>query len=314
MTPLPTVTLLGIDCVDIDRLILAAELCCKDFTFAKVKLLTSLPSDHPNIVKIDPITSVEAYSKFMVSKLDAYVDTPHVLIFQHDGFILNPGAWTDEFLKWDYIGAPWLGAQWLVDRFAFPKELTGTHVVGNGGFSMRSKKFVETCARLNRAGAFTKYQPEDIMLTVWERPLLEKEGIRIAPYEVAKQFSYEDESCDEYPGPYTWQGQFGFHGLRYTDISNWLKDHPEYRVDRKKGEMRKEVKGICPICKNQYSEQDKKVTYHVMYVPEITSDSCRGCNYAEYLIRHPEEVSAYPMEHRKEIVKAWTIKNRPLIL
>lgn len=209
----------------------------KDFQFAGVKLLTSLPSNHPNIVKIDPITTIEAYSKFMVAELDKYVDTPHVLIIQHDGFILNPGAWTDEFLKWDYIGAPWLGAQWLVDRFDVPKELIGTHIVGNGGFSLRSKKFTETCARLDRQGAFTRYQPEDIMLTVWERARLEREGIRIAPYEVAKQFSYEDDSVGEPNGDNRWNGQFGFHGFKWTDISNWLKDHPEYRVDMKEGKM-----------------------------------------------------------------------------
>lgn len=235
--PLPTVTLLGIDCVDIDRLILAAGECMKEFQFAEVKLLTSLSSDHPNIVKIDPITSVEAYSKFMVSELNRYVDTPHVLIFQYDGFILNPSAWTDEFLKWDYIGAPWLGAQWLVDRFEMPPELIGTRVVGNGGFSLRSKKFLETCERLDRAGAFRRYHPEDIMLTVWERPLLEKEGIRIAPYEVAKQFSYEDDSVGDPKGNKSWNGQFGFHGLKWTDICNWLKDHPEYRVDMKEGRI-----------------------------------------------------------------------------
>jgi hypothetical protein len=233
MLPLPTVTLLGIDCVDIDRLIFAANECTKHFQFAEVKLLTSLPSDHPNIVKIDPITTIEAYSKFMVAELYKYVDTPHVLIFQHDGFILNPEAWTDEFLKWDYIGAPWLGAEWLVKRFDMPKELIGTQVVGNGGFSLRSKKFVDTTARLDREGAFAKYHPEDIMLTVWERSRLEKEGIRIAPYEVAKQFSYEDDSTENNK----WNGQFGFHGLKWTDISNWLKDHPEYRVDMKEGKI-----------------------------------------------------------------------------
>ena len=36
MTLLPTITLVGIDCVDIDRLILAAEICMKDFQFAGV--------------------------------------------------------------------------------------------------------------------------------------------------------------------------------------------------------------------------------------------------------------------------------------
>lgn len=235
MKRLETVTLLGVDCVDIDRLILAADICQKDFEFAEVKLLTSLPSTHPNVVKIDPITSVEAYSKFMVSELNSYVDTPHVLIFQYDGFILNPTAWTDEFLKWDYIGAPWLGSQNFVDKYEFPEKLVGTYVVGNGGFSLRTKNFLQTCERLDRAGAFDRYQPEDIMLTVWKRPLLESEGIKIAPYEVAKKFSFEDD----WSGNNTWDGQFGFHGLKWTDISNWTKSHPEYVQDMQAGTLKK---------------------------------------------------------------------------
>ena len=101
MKHLETVTLLGIDCVDLDRLILAAELCTKDISFAKVKLLTSVPSDRPDVVRIETIKSVEEYSRFDVEKLNQLVDTPHVIIFQHDGFILKPGAWNDEFLNYD---------------------------------------------------------------------------------------------------------------------------------------------------------------------------------------------------------------------
>lgn len=70
---------------------------------------------------------------------------------------------------------------------------------------------------------------------------------------------------------------------------------------------------ICPICKNQYSKEDGKVIYHVSYKPEVITFTCKGCNYAEYLIRHPEIDTDYFMNHRKEIVKNWTLKNRPLI-
>lgn len=72
-------------------------------------------------------------------------------------------------------------------------------------------------------------------------------------------------------------------------------------------------KEICPICGNQYKEESQKDEYHVSYKPEVTTDACLGCNYAEYLIRHPEVKPPYDMEKRKEIVKQWTLKNRPLI-
>lgn len=49
----------------------------------------------------------------MVKLLDSYIETPHVLVVQYDGFILNPDAWTDEFLEYDYVGAPW----WYEDEW-----------------------------------------------------------------------------------------------------------------------------------------------------------------------------------------------------
>ncbi len=118
---LKTVTLLGIDCVDVKRLRLAMEICQSDFEFADVKILTSLKTNKSdNIINIDPLNSLAEYSRFVIWELDKFVDTPHVLIVQHDGFILNPRAWTDEFLNYDYIGAPWLVADWSVNNFDFP--------------------------------------------------------------------------------------------------------------------------------------------------------------------------------------------------
>jgi len=231
---LGTVTLLGIDCVDIERLILVSEICQQNFDFAGVKLLTSIESSNKNVISIKPITSTEGYSRFIINELNKYVDTDHVLIIQYDGFILNSDAWSDEFLKYDYIGAPWLVADWSVKNFAFPKELVGKLVVGNGGFSLRSKKFLITCARLSKDNVFKKYHPEDTALCVWNRELMENNGISFAPVEIAKQFSFESEN-DEHN---RWNGQFGFHGFQWTDITNWSNKHPEYEIDIKQNTIR----------------------------------------------------------------------------
>lgn len=222
--PLPTVTLLGIDCIDINRLIQAANICMKDFDFGEVKLLSSLPSDN-NVVAIDPITSVEEYSEFIIRKLNSYVDTDFVLIIQYDGFILNPKASTGEFLKYDYIGAPWHVGSWETDHFS--DDLQGKFVVGNGGFSLRSKKLLGISAQLAHDGKITKFHPEDVALCVWYRELLEKEGIAFAPVELAKCFSLEGNDIDGIE----WTDQFGFHGLKWTDISLWLQAHPEYQIE-----------------------------------------------------------------------------------
>lgn len=225
---LDTVTLLGVDCLDITRLKLVVDICQERFTFGAVKLLTSL--DKPNVsntVLIPVITSIEAYSEFIIKDLDAYVDTPHVLLVQYDGFILNPRAWTNEFLQYDYIGAPWLADQISVEKYNFPKELLGKYIVGNGGFSLRSKKFLSLCAKLAKSGTFETHHPEDTVLCVEHRALLEEKGIKFAPVELAKKFSYEGENDVNK----SWGGQFGFHGLRWTDISKWLKLRPDIEVD-----------------------------------------------------------------------------------
>ncbi len=222
---LKSVTLLGVDCVNIDRLILAADICQNEFEFADVKLLSSLPSADPRVVPIKKIPSTKAYSKFAIAELDSYVDTPHVLVIQYDGFILNPSAWSDEYLKYDYIGAPWLVQDWSVRDFGFPPGLLRSLVVGNGGFSLRSKKFTALSAELVKLRSFKQYHPEDVVLCVHNRQLLESRGIQFAPVPLARQFSFEAESKDND----IWDNQFGFHGLSWTDISKWLDAHPEFK-------------------------------------------------------------------------------------
>ena len=39
--------------------------------------------------------------------LKEYINSEHVLVIQDDGHIVNPDIWDDNFLDYDYIGAPW---------------------------------------------------------------------------------------------------------------------------------------------------------------------------------------------------------------
>lgn len=218
MRKLDTVTLFGLDCIDIDRLILAAEICKKDFEFAEVKLLSSIPSAHPDVVQVEPVNSVRAYSEFMLKRVADYTTTDHVLVIQHDGFILNPEAWTDDFLKYDYIGAPWL--------------INDTLVVGNGGFSLRSRRLFELTKSDSKIQLGDTQQDQDAENEDWVlcstyRSHLEEKGIVFAPIELAHRFSLEQNEV--YGG--VWSGEFGFHGLRWTDIRPWLKEHPEYSIE-----------------------------------------------------------------------------------
>jgi hypothetical protein len=215
------VTLLGIDCVNVERLAEAMNVSQKDIEFGAVKLLTSLPADDKRKIEIPHIGSIEEFSRFCIEDLYKYVDTDYVLLVQYDGFVLNAESWTDEFLKYDYIGAPWLVANWSIRDFNFPPETLGTFIVGNGGFCLRSKKFLETSARLSKQGKIPKINPEDVAMCVWYRDEFEKESIKFAPPELASLFSVE--------GPDNkYKKQFGFHGFSWSGIQVWIDEHQKY--------------------------------------------------------------------------------------
>lgn len=189
---LKNVTLLGVDCINIERLIVAAEICQKKIQFGAVKLLSHLSYKNYNIAKIPKIECIEDYSRFMVKELSKYVDTDYVLIFQHDGFILNPNGWKSEFLNFDYVGSCW----WYDDKYN----------VGNGGFSLRSKRLIDMLAADN---CIFEYHPEDYIICRTYGEYLKGQGIKFAPESVANEFSIENKK---------WANEFGFH---QADITDW---------------------------------------------------------------------------------------------
>lgn len=216
---LPNVTLLGIDCVNVERLIEAMNVSQENIEFGSVKLLTSLESEDSRKIKIPHISSVEEYSLFCIKELHKYVETDFVILIQYDGFVINSNAWTNDFLKYDYIGAPWLVGSWLSNHF--PEELNGKLVVGNGGFSLRSKKFLETSNRLYELGKIPKVQPEDVAVCIWYRNEFENEGIQFAPVEIAKKFSIEGEEE-------LYENQFGSHGFWCKNLNDWFTSKEKY--------------------------------------------------------------------------------------
>lgn len=196
---LKDVTLLGVDCINIRNLIDVAQVCQKQMKFGAVKLLTSIKYSHPNVVQIEHIGTIEKYSEFIIKELFRYVDTEFVLIIQYDGFILNPNSWEDDFLNYDYIGAPW----WYSNGMN----------VGNGGFSLRSKKLMQILAEDDKIRIF---HPEDHHICITYRVYLESLGIKFASESLSRKFSIEAN----YKEGFTWNGQFGFHSYA-TDLSRW---------------------------------------------------------------------------------------------
>jgi hypothetical protein len=139
------------------------------------------------------------YSYFCLKNLWAFIETDFVLIVQYDGMAVKREFWTDEFLNYDYIGAPWPQSfDWIS-----PHEL-----VGNGGFSLRSRKLLDALRDPDViiARGNMRTENEDAVICQSSHQLLTgKYGITYAPLSVAEQFSQE---CIGGPG-----NTLGFHGL-----------------------------------------------------------------------------------------------------
>lgn len=186
---LPDVTLFGIDAHDPAGLLRAAEISQRDIAFGAVDIVTERL-----------FTGREAYSKWILKELAARIKTSHVLIIHPDGYVLNSSTWNDDWLSFDYVGASW----WYKDGMN----------VGNGGFSLRSKKLMDILAKND----LSAHHPEDHVICRLYRESLEKNfGIKFAPAEVADKFSIEAFNTPYPDNKYT--NQFGFHSA-HVDMAH----------------------------------------------------------------------------------------------
>lgn len=204
------------------------DICSTEVSFFDKKILTSDKNfksyDDVSVVHIDPL-DYKGYNKFCILELTNYVDSEFVLLVQNDGFISNLSKWTDAFLNYDYIGAPWHNEY---GPNKFPWTNNGTkNLVGCGGFSLRSKKLLNLCASYDKN--FVNDQilagmHEDIFICVYAREQLENHGCVFSNLEYAKIFS---EGIEQFKENIT-QNSFGFHGTKehiQDAINNYNKKY-----------------------------------------------------------------------------------------
>jgi hypothetical protein len=212
MLNLENITLVSVTSVNIERTISALKYSMREINFGEVILLTDkdASSNDVKIIKIDPLDYI-GYSKFIVYELYKFINTEFALIIQEDGFVINPERWNSEFLKYDYIGAPFPIPQ-SNDKISYRDPFGNLVRVGNGGFSLRSKKLLSLPTGLNLDWkAYFGYYNEDGFFAVHNKHIFENYGCVYAPINVAAKFSIEHkipENYDVIP--------FGFHGKHNT--------------------------------------------------------------------------------------------------
>lgn len=183
--------------IKVDRVYWFSDLnCCPNSIWIKINKFKAYTDEYNYItLKLMPHICTEDYN----------------FIIHADGFAVNADAWTDEFFEYDYIGAGW-----------------GNGIVGNGGFTMRSRKLYDALINISPPFAAQHFDesilhnvdfyvidgpgnrviPEDNIICKMFRPHLENiYNIKFCPIELADRFSIEHRMYSE------WLGRsLGFHG------------------------------------------------------------------------------------------------------
>jgi len=215
MLKLPEITLIAISSVEIENTELALLISSHDIKFGAIKLLTSenwvSADSRVETVKI-PRLDLNGYSRFIMRDLISYVDTRFCLVVQADGFVLNANRWKDEFLDYDYVGAPW-----PIDLKFQPGNITlnlTKNLVGNGGFSLRSKKLLSETAKIDFDNLTFPTKSEDLIICHFLFEEMIAAGIKFPAPELAAAFSIESFAASYGQNPQT---SFGFHGKDIRD-------------------------------------------------------------------------------------------------
>lgn len=195
------VILLAFGSTKIQETIKAIKHCQKMVAFYDTVYLTDHIVNETNIrhVPVRNIPSIKDYQTFIVNEspdliLSSIPDTfnGHFLFINWDGFIINSESWTNEFLDYDYVGAPW---PWF------------DYKVGNGGFCLKSSKFIRFQQHICRNHKVI--HNEDVELCIILRSIFEEYNCKYANKELAYCFSTE-------VGDIAKNKSFGFHDFKYN--------------------------------------------------------------------------------------------------
>lgn len=128
--------------------------------------------------------------------LDKYFETEHLLHVETDGYPVNVHLWDNDFLKYDYVGSPW------------PTDYTFNNRVGNGGFSLRSKRFTELCYSLKDEYPVGRSSDIWFCQDIYEQI---RDRVKFAPLDLAQKWGFE-LPIEEH---LNWgvENSFGFHGV-----------------------------------------------------------------------------------------------------
>jgi hypothetical protein len=149
--------------------------------------------------------AIDIYNNMLKDPLfwGAFTKYKKALFVQDDGMLIAPGVEKD-FMKYDYVGAPWKREWATQDPNKFIKDNINPQLVGNGGVSLRDVKMMKMiCEKYRDLTLSLHYdriqqQPEDVFFS----GCCVQEKLSMPTYEEAQKFSSEQVA---------FAGAYGFH-------------------------------------------------------------------------------------------------------
>lgn len=231
---LKNVTLVAVSGLELEAHVKALEYSSSSIDFGRVLLLAP-ENPFPNrssydYININRFADVGEWGKFICFDLYRYIDTDFIMLIHSDGFVVNPDSWDSSFLDYDYIGAPWP----ISKVKGYFEDADGNDVRVGNSVSLRSTKLLKAPSLLGLkwdADEQLGYLHEDGFICAVNKVLLEKEGFKIAPLDLACRFSRE-EPIPENKGVIP----FAFH--------KWKGENKGYPRFRKKESVELKIKRI----------------------------------------------------------------------
>lgn len=218
MLNLENVTLIAFTSVNIPQTIKALEYSCRGIKFGAVKLVSDIKPDNlPDYMTheyTDKMSNIDEWNYATIYKLGKHIDTEFAMLIHADGFIVNTDSWRDEFLDYDYIGAPF---PLPTDDFSY-RDINGDIIRVGNSVSIRSKRLIDLPVKINLEWKpFHGYYNEDGFICVNYRHVYKEHGMKFAELEIAKYFSHES-MIPEIVGikPFAFHRHFGSNSI-YPD-------------------------------------------------------------------------------------------------
>lgn len=186
------VTLIAYTSIEFDATIRSLMKSSEQLDFGAIKLVShEKPHNLPDKIQWEYgpfIRDIDDFNYYMFLEFGKHVDTSHALYVQHHSGVLHPEMWNDDWLSYDFIGAPW----GIIEGAYMANDGTRSRV-GNDGFSLKSKKLLdipkENSMYLREEQGWKNIDGNTCCY--WKKEMLEL-GVKYAPVEVAAKFSFEN--------------------------------------------------------------------------------------------------------------------------